>query len=126
MEEVWTVVQCYGSQSILKTGLNRPLNWESSWGSKSRIDGRSVSKICSRCDENAEWRKTISKGLYSIVEVDWLIAVGTNISSTTALRFADREGLPSNNTMGSVSARPLQDVRMNHSEQNRQERPGRF
>ena len=25
MEEVWTVVQCYGTQSILKTGLNRPL-----------------------------------------------------------------------------------------------------
>ena len=25
MEEVWTVVQSYGIQSILKTGLNRPL-----------------------------------------------------------------------------------------------------
>ena len=25
MEEVWTVVQCYGTQSMLKTGLNRPL-----------------------------------------------------------------------------------------------------
>ena len=25
MEEVWTVVQSYGTQSILKTGLNRPL-----------------------------------------------------------------------------------------------------
>ena len=25
MEEVWTVVQSYGNQSILKTGLNRPL-----------------------------------------------------------------------------------------------------
>ena len=25
MEEVWTVVQCYGIQSMLKTGLNRPL-----------------------------------------------------------------------------------------------------
>ena len=25
MEEVWTVVQSYGIQSILKIGLNRPL-----------------------------------------------------------------------------------------------------
>ena len=25
MEEVWTVVQRYGTQSMLKTGLNRPL-----------------------------------------------------------------------------------------------------
>ena len=25
MEEVWTVVQSYGTQSILKLGLNRPL-----------------------------------------------------------------------------------------------------
>ena len=25
MEEVWTVVQCYMTQSILKTGSNRPL-----------------------------------------------------------------------------------------------------
>ena len=29
MEEVWTVVQSYGTQSILKTGLNRPLMRES-------------------------------------------------------------------------------------------------
>ena len=28
MEEVWTVVQSYGTQSNLKTGLNRPLMWE--------------------------------------------------------------------------------------------------
>ena len=28
MEEVWTVVQSYGTQSILKTGLNRPLKRE--------------------------------------------------------------------------------------------------
>ena len=25
IEEVWTVVQCYGTQSMLRTGLNRPL-----------------------------------------------------------------------------------------------------
>ena len=42
------------------------------------------------------------------------------------MRFADLEGLPSNNTMGSVNARPLQDVRLNHDEGNREERHGRF
>ena len=25
MEDVWTLVQCYGTQSLLRTGLNRPL-----------------------------------------------------------------------------------------------------
>ena len=64
--------------------------------------------------------------LYSITGVDWLIAASINFSSTTALRFADLEGLPSNNTMGPVNARPLQDVRLNHEERNREERPGRF
>ena len=62
---------------------------------------------------------------YSITDVDWLIAASINFSSTTALRFADLEGLPSNNTMGPVNARPLQDVRLNHDEGNREERPGR-
>ena len=65
-------------------------------------------------------------GLYSITGVDWLIAAGINFSSTTALRFADLEGLPSNNTMGPVNARLLQDVKLNHDEGNRGERPGRF
>ena len=64
--------------------------------------------------------------LYSITGVDWLIAASINFSSTTALRFADLEGLPSSNTMGPVNARPLQDVRLNHDERNREERPGRF
>ena len=65
-------------------------------------------------------------GLYSITGVDWLIAAGINFSSTTALRFADLEELPSNNTMGPVNARPLQDVKLNHDEGNREERPGSF
>ena len=65
-------------------------------------------------------------GLYSITGVDWLIAAGINFSSTTGLRFADLEGLPSNNTMGPVNARPLQNVKLNHDEGNREERPGRF
>ena len=56
--------------------------------------------------------------LYSITGVDWLIAASINFSSTTALRFAELEGLPSNNTMGPVNARPLQDVRLNHDEGN--------
>ena len=64
--------------------------------------------------------------LYSIIGVDWLIAASINFSSTTTLRFADLEGLPSNNTMGPVNARPLQDVRLNHDEGKREERPGRF
>ena len=64
--------------------------------------------------------------LYSITGVDWLVAASINFSSTTALRFADLEGLPSNNTMRPVNARPLQDVRLNHDEGNREERPGRF
>ena len=68
---------------------------------------------------------SVSK-LYSITGVDWLIAASINFSSTTALRFADLEGLPSNNTMGPVKARPLQDVRLNHDEGNCEERPGRF
>ena len=53
-------------------------------------------------------------GLYSIVEVDWLIAAENNFSSTKALWLAYLEGHPSNNTMGPVNARPLQDVRKNH------------
>ena len=64
--------------------------------------------------------------LYSITGVDWLIAASINFSSTTALRFTDLEGLPSNNTMAPVNARPLQEVRLNHDEGNREERPGRF
>ena len=64
--------------------------------------------------------------LYSISGIDWLIAASINFSSTTALRFADLEGLPSNNRMGPVNARPLQDVRLKHDEGNREERPGRF
>ena len=67
-------------------------------------------------------------GVYPIVGVDWLIAAGINFnfSSTTASRFADLEGLPSNNNMDPVNAIPLQDVRMNYNEQTREDRPGRF
>ena len=57
-------------------------------------------------------------GLYSIAGVDYLIAAGINFSSTTASRFADLEGLPSNNPMGPVNARPFQDMKLNHGEGN--------
>ena len=70
--------------------------------------------------------RLLVSGLYSITGVDWLIDAGIKFSSTTALRFADLEGLPSNNTMGAVNARQLQDVRLIHDEGNREERPGRF
>ena len=70
-------------------------------------------------------RLSVSR-LYSITGVDWLIAAGINFSSTTALRFADLEGLPSNNTMGPVNARSLQDVKLYHDKGTREERPGRF
>ena len=59
-------------------------------------------------------------GLYSITAVDWLMAAGINFSSTTALRFADLEGLPSINTMGPLNARTLQDVKLNHDGGNRE------
>ena len=70
-------------------------------------------------------RSSVSR-LYSITGVDWLIEAGKNFSSTTALRFAELERLPSNNTMGPVNARTLQDVKLNHDEANREERPERF
>ena len=55
--------------------------------------------------QNGAWLSV--NGLYSIVGVDWLIAAGTNFGSTTASRFADLEGLPSNNTIGPVNAPDL-------------------
>ena len=64
--------------------------------------------------------------LYSKTGVDWLIAAGINFSCASALRFVNLEGLPSNNTMGTVNARPLQAVKLSHDEGNREERPGRF
>ena len=62
-------------------------------------------------------------GLYSITGVDWFVAAGINFSSTSAFRFADLEGLPSNNTMGLVRARSLQDVKMNYDEGIKQKYP---
>ena len=65
----------------------------------------SDSKICSRCDQEVEWRKAISKWtvLYRGSGLVY-VATGINFSATTALRFAEFEGLPLNNL------RALQDV----------------
>ena len=62
--------------------------------------------------------------LYSIVAAEGMIAAEINISSTTALRLADLEGLPSNSIVGPVRGRPLHDEKKNHSEQTRKERLG--
>ena len=65
-------------------------------------------------------------GLYSKTGMDLLIAVGINFSSTTELRFVHLEGLPSINITDPFNARPLEDVKLNHDEGNREDRPGRF
>ena len=74
----------------------------------------------------ADARRMLNGARLSVSRLYSVIAAGINFSSTTALRFADLDGLPSNNTMGLVNARPLHDVRLNHDEENRKERPGRF
>ena len=51
--------------------------------------------------------------------LDWLIAAEINFSSIFAQKLVELKGLPSINTMGPVSARMLQDVRVSHKEQRR-------
>ena len=67
-------------------------------------------------------------GLYSIAGVNWLIAAGINFSSTSALRFADLEGLlyslKQYNRSG--KCKTFKHVKLNHDEGNREERPRRF
>ena len=55
-----------------------------------------------------------------------MIAAEINFSSATALQFTDLEGLPSNDTIVSLNIRPLEDISKNHSEQTREEIPGRI
>ena len=83
-------------------------------------------ELCSRCHEDVErsqivCQRTVLDNRRGLVNSCW-----HKRSFTTALRFADFEGLPSNNTMGPMNARPLQDVKLNHDEGNREERPGRL
>ena len=75
-------------------------------------------RFFSRCHKDVKWTETICQRTVLNRRRGWLIAAGINFSSTTSLRFADLEGLPSNNTMGPVNARPLQDVKLNHSKGN--------
>ena len=85
----------------------------------------SESEICSRCHEDVEWSNIVRQWTV-FNNTRGLVGSGMNFSSTSALRFADLEGMPSNNTMGPVRARSLQDVKLNYDEGNRAERPGRF
>ena len=52
MEDFWTVVQCYGTQSMLKTGLNRPLRQEAIDKLDEREEGLSELLIDLATDES--------------------------------------------------------------------------
>ena len=56
--------------------------------------GPTESELHRRCKEDAEWSDAIRQQIVLDNRVDWLIAASINFSSTTALRFADLEGLP--------------------------------
>ena len=60
-------------------------------------------------------------GIHSVDGVDWLMAAQINFGSITALKLAYLERLSSNNTMGPVNARTLQDLSVKHEEMRRQE-----
>ena len=92
-----------------------PSPWHVYKNELTRLDLQKVSFI-----EDA-WRM-LNGARLSVSRLYSVIAAGINFSSTTALRFADLEGLPFYNTMGPVNARPLQDVILNHDERNREER----
>ena len=102
-----------------------PSHWHIYKDDRMKLNLQTVSSAADAMRMLNEARLSVN-GLYSITGVDWLIAAGINFSSTTALRFAGLEGLPSNNTMSPVNARPLQDVKLNHDEGNREERPEKF
>ena len=81
-------------------------------------------ELCSRCHEDVERSEIVCQRTVLDNRRGWLIAAAINFSSKTVSRFADLEGLPSNNTMGPVNARPsLQDVKLNHDEGNREKDP---
>ena len=65
-------------------------------------------------------------GLYLIQGFGWLIAAEMNFNSVIALRLADFEGLPSTNIRRTLKARTLHNVRVNHEEGRRNERPRIF
>ena len=53
MEEVWTVVQSYGTQSILKLGLNRPLMREV-LGKLDECEGRLIELLIDSATDESE------------------------------------------------------------------------
>ena len=68
---------------------------------------------------------TVSR-LYRIPGVDWLLAEQEQFSSTTALRQADLNGLPQDNTFGTLNTWSLTDVRQRARELTPPARKGKF
>ena len=68
---------------------------------------------------------TVSR-LYRIPGVDWLLAEQEQFSSSTALRHADLNGFPPNNTFGPLNTRSLTDVRQRTRERKPPARKGKF
>ena len=68
---------------------------------------------------------TVSR-LYRIPGVDWLLAEQEQFSSTTTLQHADLNGLPQDNTFGSLNTRSLTDVRQRARELTPPARKGKF
>ena len=65
-------------------------------------------------------------GLFRILSVDWLLAEQEQFSSAATLRFVHLDGLPQNNTMGSLITRSLTDVRRRARELISPLRKGKF
>ena len=64
--------------------------------------------------------------LYRIPGVDWLLAEQEQFSSTTTLRHADQNGLPQDNTLGTLFTRSLTDVHQRARELTPPARKGKF
>ena len=72
------------------------------------------------------WSRPIQSPWYVYKQDSLKFSLQTVRFAADTMRFAGLNGLPSNNTMGPVNARTLQDVKMNHRVQKSEERPGRF
>ena len=75
-------------------------------------------ELCSRCHEDVEWSEFVSQRTVLNNRCGLVNSCWHKLQLHSRFRFADLEGLPSNNTMGPVNARPLQDVKLNHDEGN--------
>ena len=64
--------------------------------------------------------------LYRIPGVDWLLAEQEQFSSSTAIRHADLNGLPQDNTFGPLNTQSLTDVRQRTRERTPPARKGKF